>query len=230
VHRGNGEGSITVLAASSLTEAFTEIDKAFERKHPDTNVTFSFNASSTLATQVEQGAPADVFASADEATMARLVDGDLVEGDPVRFARNRLAIAVEPGNPKKIKTLADTVESDVTLVLCAAEVPCGKLALDAYEKAGIDVPRVPTGANVKDTLAKVSLGEADAAVVYVTDVKAAKGDVGSVRIPPDENVVATYPIAPLADAPNPIAAKAFVVFVSSKAGRRILERFGFLPS
>lgn len=223
------EGAVTVLGASSLTEAFTAIGKAFERKYPDASVTFSFNSSSTLATQIEQGAPADVFASADEANMTRLEDAGLVAaGDGQVFARNRLAIAVEPGNPKKIKTLADTVADDVILVLCAPEVPCGKFALEAYGNAGIDVPQVPTGVNVKDTLAKVALGEADAAIVYVTDVKAAKGDVDGVKILTSQNVVARYPVAPLADAPNPVAAKAFALFVDSKAGQRILRRFGFL--
>jgi len=222
-------GTVTVLAASSLTEAFTVIGTAFERTYPDATVTFSFNSSSTLATQVEQGAPADVFASADEANMMRLEDAGLVgqAGDPFVFARNRLAIAVEPGNPEKIKTLADTVADDVILVLCAPEVPCGTFALEAYGNAGIDVPRVPTGVNVKDTLAKVALGEADAAIVYATDVKAAKGDVDGIKIPGSQNVVARYPIAPLADAPNGAAAKAFVRFVDEQ-GQRILRRFGFL--
>lgn len=223
------EGTVTVLAASSLTEAFTAIGTAFERKYPDVTATFSFNSSSTLATQVEQGAPADVFASADEANMTRLEDAGLVgDGDGAVFARNRLAIAVEPGNPKKITTLADTVARGVTLVLCAPEVPCGKFALEAYGNAGIEVPQVATGANVKDTLSKVALGEADAAVVYVTDVKAAKGDVDGVKIPSAQNVVARYPVAPVAGAPNPVAAKAFALFVESKAGQKILRRFGFL--
>jgi molybdate transport system substrate-binding protein len=144
------------------------------------------------------------------------------------FARNRLAIAVAPGNPKTIKTLGDTLASDVTLVLCAPEAPCGKYALEAYANAELHVPTVPTGANAKDTLAKVTLGEADAAVVYVTDVRSAGDDVDRVTIPAAENVIATYPIAPLASAANGPAAKAFALFVESKVGQRILKRFGFL--
>jgi len=227
---GKVTGAVTVFAASSLTESFTAIGQKFERKYPGTDVTFSFNSSSTLATQIQQGAPADVFASADIENMHALVKSEDVDTDgSLEFARNRLAIAVEPGNPRKITTLADTVKADVTLVLCAPEVPCGKFARQAYENAGVALPEVPTGANVKDTLTKVTLGEADAAVVYVTDVKAAKGDVTGVKIPDRQNVVATYPIAPLTAASNLVAAKAFAQYVDSKAGQKILRRFGFLP-
>jgi molybdate transport system substrate-binding protein len=222
-------GTVTVLAASSLTEALTAMEQPFERKYPDVDLTFSFGSSSTLATQIEQQAPVDVFASADEPNMQRLVDDELVEEGAAKvFARNRLAIAVAPGNPQKIKTLADTVAEDITLVLCARDVPCGKYALRAYEQAGINVPPVPTGASTKDTLAKVTLGEADAAVVYVTDVRAAKDDVDGVKIPREDNVIAIYPIAPLVGAPNPAAARAFIRYVDSKAGRKALKRFGFL--
>lgn len=223
-------GTVTVLGASSLTEAFTEIAERFEHKYPDATVVFSFNSSSTLVTQVQQGAPADVIATADESSMRQLRNGGQVaKGSPlVLFARNRLAIAVAPGNPMKIKTLADTLDPDVTLVLCAPEAPCGKYALEAYAKADLAAPSVPTGANAKDTLTKVALGEADAAIVYVTDVKAAHGDVQGVKIPDATNVTARYPIAPIVGADIPIGAKAFVVFLESKAGQRILRRFGFL--
>jgi molybdate transport system substrate-binding protein len=236
MHQGRHQGrqitgDVTVLAAASLTEAFNEIGELYEQRHADTDVTFSFSSSSTLATQIEQGAPADVFASADHTTMDKLVDADLVgAGAPETFARNRLAIAVEPGNPERISTLADTVADDVTLVLCAPAVPCGKYALEAYAKAGTEVPAGPTGANAKDTLTKVSLGEADAAVVYVTDVLAAGDDVDLVRIPARDNVVATYPLAVVDDAPNVRAAKAFVQLVRSRVGQRILRSYGFLPA
>lgn len=222
------EGSITVFAASSLTDAYTRIGKDFERGNRDTTITFSFNASSTLATQIQQGAPADVFASADNANMQNVADE--VVGTPKTFARNRLAIAVEPGNPLRIKTLADTVADNVILVLCAPEAPCGKFALDAYRKAGVPVPNsVPTGENVKAALSKVFLGEADAAVVYVTDVQAAKGDVKGVAIPDNQNVIAAYPIAALKSSENVELAKEFVKYVRSAAGRKTLQRFGFLP-
>jgi molybdate transport system substrate-binding protein len=223
-------GSLTVFAASSLTEAFTAIGKSFERRYPRAHVTFSFNASSTLVTQIEQGAPADVFASADTATMQQLLDGGRVaDHGSLVFTKNRLEIAVERGNPRHIRTLADTVKSGTTLVLCAPEVPCGKFARQAYAKAKVHLPDVPTGANVKDTLTKVTLGEADAAVVYITDVRAAKGSITGVKIPDTQNVVATYPIAPIVGASNPVTAKAFALYVDSSADQRILRRFGFLP-
>jgi molybdate transport system substrate-binding protein len=225
----NVKGSVTVLAASSLTETFTKVGRAFEHRHPRSDVTFSFNSTATLVTQIQQGAPADVIASADDANMQKLVDGGQVaRRASVVFARNRLEIAVEPGNPKHIETLADTLKPGVTLVLCAPEVPCGKYALEAYGNAGLAAPSVPTGANAKDTMSKVSLGEADAAVVYVTDVKTAKGDVDGVTIPSNDNVIATYPIAPVSGAANLAGAKAFAQYVTSKPGQRTLRRYGFL--
>jgi molybdate transport system substrate-binding protein len=224
------KGDITVLAASSLTEAYTQLGHDFEKAHHGTTITFSFNASSTLVTQIQQGVPADAFASADEANMDKLVTGGQVTAKPTVFARNRLAIAVAPGNPKHITSLADTVKTGMTLVLCAPEVPCGKFAVQAYGNAGVTLPAVPYAANVKDALSKVALGEADAAVVYVTDVKVAKGDVTSVKIPTADNVVAVYPAAALDSSPNPGLAKAFVKYLVSKVGQATLRRFGFLPA
>ena len=224
---GRFKGEVTVFAASSLTEAFSAIAERFEREYPGSEVTLSFNSSATLVTQIEQGAPADVIATADEETMQRLVDGGQVAANTHRvFARNRLAIAVEPGNPEHIRSLADTLDSDITTVLCAPEVPCGKLANAAYRKAGLDAPVGPTASNAKDTLAKVQLGEADAAVVYITDAKAAD-DVDFVRIPNRDNVTARYPIAPIVEGRG-AGAKAFIKLVDSSVGRRILRRFGFL--
>jgi molybdate transport system substrate-binding protein len=221
-------GSITVFAASSLTEVFNQLGKDFQKRYRNTSVTFNDNGSNVLETQIEQSAPADVFASADTANMDKLVGAGDVSGKPVVFARNLLEIAVEKGNPKKIKTLADTVKPGVQLVLCAPVVPCGKFALQAYQRAGVTVPQVPTEQNVKDTLSKVSLGEADAALVYVTDVKAAKGQVTGVPIPSAENVVASYPIAVVKAAPNAATARAFVSYVTSTTGRATLVKFGFL--
>jgi molybdate transport system substrate-binding protein len=222
-------GTTTVLAAASLTEAYIVLGERFEKKYPDATVELSFGSSATLVTQVQMGAPADVIATADTSNIERLVDtGQVEESAPIVFARNKLAIAVADGNPKKIKGLADTLDPDVTLVLCAPEAPCGKYALEAYDNAGLPAPAVPTGANAKDTLAKVELGEADAAVVYVTDVRAATGDVVGVGVAPAENVIAIYAIAPIVGAPNPVGAKAFSVFVQSKASQKVLRRFGFL--
>ncbi|MCJ7439215.1 MAG: molybdate ABC transporter substrate-binding protein [Acidimicrobiia bacterium] len=221
-------GSITVFAASSLTDAFTKLGRDFQRSHPDTTISFSFNASSALATQIDEGAPVDVFASADATNMKKVVDAGAIGGRPVVFARNRLEIAVEPGNPLEIHSLADTVKSDVTLVLCAAVVPCGRYALDSYAKAGVQVREVPTAENAKATLAKVALGEADAAVVYVTDVAAAKNDADGVAIPERENVVAAYPIGVVKDTQNRALARAFSDYVTSSRGRRTLRHFAFL--
>ena len=221
------EGSITVLAASSLTEAFTRLGRTFERRNPGVEVQLNFSASALAATQLIEGAPADVFASADQTTMTRVVDEHLVAGAPTLFARNRLAIAVEPGNPRHIRELADTVKSDRILVLCAREAPCGRYARQACRRSGVSLPEVATVESAKAAIAKVELGEADAAVVYVTDVRAAGPRVDGVTIPKADNVVAHYPIAVLRDSDDAAAARAFVRFVMSATGRGILASFGF---
>ncbi len=218
VEVGQPTGSITVSAGSSLTEAFNQIGRQFQKQHKGTMVTFNFGSSSTLETQIQQGAPVDAFASADTTNMDKLVAAGDASGKPVVFARNLLEIAVAKGNPKKIKTLADTLKPGVQLVLCAATVPCGKFALQAYQLAGLTVPKVPTGQDVKATLSNVSLGSADAAIVYVTDVKAAKGHVAGVLIPAAQNVVATYPIPVVRSSSNAATAQAFVKYVASPAG------------
>jgi molybdate transport system substrate-binding protein len=220
-------GSITVSAASSLTEAFNRLGTDFERKYRGTSVTFNYGASNVLETQIEQGAPVDVFAAADTATADKLAAARQVVGRPIVFARNRLEIAVAKGNPKRIKTLADTMKAGVQLVLCAAAVPCGKFARQAYANGGITLPEVPTGQDVKDTLSKVRLGAADAAVVYVTDVKAARGQVFGVPIAAARNVIASYPIALVKSASNPNTGQAFISYVTSKAGEATLAEFGF---
>jgi molybdate transport system substrate-binding protein len=221
-------GSITVSAAASLTEAFTQLGRQFQKQNKGTTVSFNFGSSSTLEIQIQQGAPADVFASADITNMDKLAAAGDVSGKPVVFARNLLEIAVAKGNPKKIKTLADTLKPGVQLVLCAPTVPCGKFALQAYQQAGLTVPKVPTGQDVKATLSSVSLGAADAAIVYVTDVKAAKDKVAGVVIPGAQNVVATYPIAVVRSSANAATARAFVKYVASPAGKATLLKFGFL--
>jgi molybdate transport system substrate-binding protein len=222
-------GEITVFAASSLKESFGAIKKDFEKKNPDVTVKFNFDASSNLAAQIQQGAPADVFASADEANLRKTIDSGDVVGPPLVFAKNRLEIAVEEDNPKRIKSLADLAKPDVVLVLCADQVPCGKYAADAFAKAGVEVRPASEEENAKATLAKVSLGEADAAVVYVTDVRAEKGNVSGVKIPDEDNVVATYPTGVVKDGQNLSAAKAWTLFLESAKARKTLEKFGFLP-
>ena len=222
-------GGITVFAAASLTDSFNAIAKQFEKRYPDVSVKFDFDSSSNLAAQIQQGAPADVFASADEANLQKVVDSDDVTATPVVFAKNRLEIAVDKGNPEKIRGLADLDRSGLVVVLCADAVPCGKYATEAFTNAGVSVRPASKEENAKATLSKVSLGEADASVVYVTDVKATKGDVTGVKIPDRQNVVATYPIAAVKDTQNSAAAEAWVQFVQSKAAQSTLRKLGFLP-
>jgi molybdate transport system substrate-binding protein len=222
-------GEITVFAAASLTGSFDAIAKQFEKKYPDVDVKTDYDASSNLATQINQGAPADVFASADEDNLKKTVDAGTVTPPPVVFARNRLEIAVEKGNPKKIRRLADLRKSGTVVVLCADQVPCGKYAAESLAKAGVTVTPASKEENAKATLTKVSIGEADASIVYLTDVKAARGTTTGVRIADKVNVIATYPMAIVKDSRNATAAKAWVQFVMSRAGQKTLQSFGFLP-
>jgi molybdate transport system substrate-binding protein len=223
-------GEITVFAAASLTESFDAMAKQFQKKYPDVSVRVNYDASSNLATQINQGAPADVFASADAGNLQKAIDAGTVTPPPVVFAKNRLEIAVEKGNPKKIKGLADLQESGLVVVLCADQVPCGKYAAESLAKAGVSISPASKEENAKATLSKVSIGEADASIVYVTDVKASKGTTSGVKIADKVNVIATYPMGVVKDSQNATAAKAWVQFVTSKAGQKTLTRFGFLPS
>jgi molybdate transport system substrate-binding protein len=222
-------GEITVFAASSLTESFDAIAKQFEKKYPDVTVKFNYDASSNLATQINQGAPADVFASADQDNLQKTIDSGAVTPPPVVFTKNRLEIAVEKGNPKKIKGLADLQKSGLIVVLCADQVPCGKYAAQSLAMAGVTVSPASKEENAKATLSKVSIGEADASIVYVTDVKASKGTTSGVKIADKQNVVATYPMGVVKESQNATAAKAWVQFVKSKDGQKTLRKFGFLP-
>jgi molybdate transport system substrate-binding protein len=209
--------SINVFAASSLTDAFTALGEQFEAANPGSEIEFNFGSSSDLVTQIDEGAPVDVFASADEANMQKVADESVV------FARNRLAIAVEPGNPLGIEGLEDLADADVKVVLCASEAPCGKYADQILESAGVEVTPVSREANVRDTLGKI--GEADAAIVYVTDVRA-NDAIEAIEIPDDQNVITTLPIVALDDSE---IADAFVDYVTSADGQAILtEDFGFL--
>lgn len=222
-------GEITVFAAASLTESFDAIAKQFEKKYPDVTVKFNYDASSNLATQINQGAPADVFASADQDNLQKTIDSGAVTPPPVVFTKNRLEIAVEKGNPKKINGLADLQKSGLVVVLCADQVPCGKYAAQALANAGVSISPASKEENAKATLSKVSIGEADASIVYVTDVKASKGTTTGVKIADKQNVVATYPMGVVKESQNATAAKAWVQFVTSKDGQKTLRKFGFLP-
>lgn len=226
---GRLSGPLTVLAAASLTEAFTELGEAFQTEHPEVKVNFSFGASSTLAQQANEGAPADLLATADEANMQKVVDAGTAAGPKV-FARNRLAILVGKGNPKAVAGLADLARPDVVLVLCAPEVPCGRFGAQALATAGVTAGPKSLEENVKGVVSKVTLGEADAAIVYVTDARFAAAQADSVEIPEAGNVVATYPIAALEQSGNALAASAFMAFVLSAEGQATLAKYGFLPA
>jgi molybdate transport system substrate-binding protein len=219
-------GQVTVFAAASLTEAFTTLGARFERQHPGTTVQFSFGPSSGLAEQISAGAPADVLASADTATMDRIVRQGRAARSTV-FATNELEIAVPAGNPAHVQGLADLTRSAVKVALCQPQVPCGSLAAQAFHRAGVTVRPVTLEADVKSVLAKVSLGEVDAGVVYVTDVRAAGDAVTGIPIPAAVNTSTQYPIAALTDAPNAVTASAFVAYVMSDAGRSALAAAGF---
>jgi molybdate transport system substrate-binding protein len=219
-------GTITVFAASSLTSAYTAIAKDFQQAYPGSMVKFSFGGSSTLVAQIQQGAIGDVFASADQPNMQKAVDSGLVAGSPSIFARNRLEIVVAAGNPKHIAALSDLAHSGLVVVLCAPVVPCGRYAIEALLKAGVTVHAASQETDVKAVVSKVALGEADAGIVYVTDVKAAGASVQGVEIPPGVNVVADYPVAVLKDSQNVLLARAFISYLLG-AGQPTLNRYGF---
>ena len=219
------DGDVTVFAAASLTESFEAIGEAFEAIHPDVDVTLSFAASSQLAQQIEEGAPADVFASADVANMDRLVDG----GEPVVFATNALAILVEAGNPLDIDELADLAGDDLIVISCDPAVPIGAYTQRVFADAGVDVEIDSYEENVRAVVSKVLLGEADAGVVYITDVLAAGDEAAGVRIPADVNLVADYPIAVTAETDDAELAQAFVDFVLGDEAQAILAALGFGP-
>jgi molybdate transport system substrate-binding protein len=222
----SGPRELNVFAAASLTDAFTQIGKGFTAAHPDVKVVLNFGGSNDLATQVQQGAPADVFASADTTNMDKVTS---LVGAPQTFARNKLCIAVAPGNPKGITGLADLSRKDLKVVLAAPEVPAGKYADEILGKAGVTVHPVSLEVTVKGVVTKVALGEADAGIVYVTDVSAAKGEVDGVGIPDDQNVTAVYPIATVSAGKLPDDATAFVDYVLSADGQKVLTGDGFLP-
>lgn len=227
-NQGNLSGSVTVFAAASLTESFTALGKRFEAAHPGTDVTFNFGGSDSLAAGITSGAPADVFAAASPRTMKTVTDAGRTAGSPETFVRNRLAIAVPPGNPKKIASLRDLGESGLKVALCDEKVPCGAAARKALDAAGLKLTPVSYEQDVKGALTKVELKEVDASLVYTTDVRSAGGKVDGVEFPEAGQAVNDYPIALLKDAPNTEAAEAFIALVRSGEGRRVLTGAGFL--
>lgn len=222
---GNLKGTITVLAASSLTGTFTILGQQFEKAHPGTKITFSFGASSTLATQATQG-NGDVFASASLKTMKTVSSA----GDALKvsnFASNTMEIATPPGNPAKIASVADLAKSSVKVAVCDPAVPCGSVAQQVFANAKITVKPVSLEEDVKSTLAKIELGEVDAGIVYVTDVNAAGSKVTGIMIPAAENATTLYPISALKGSMNSALAAAFVDYVLSADGQKVLQAAGF---
>lgn len=219
-------GSITVFAAASLQKTFTELGKQYEAAHPGTTIEFSFAGSSDLVTQIQNGAPADVFASADTKNMDKLAGSDL-QGSPADFAKNTLEIAVAPGNPKKITDFKDLTNAGVQVVTCASPVPCGAATEKVEQATGITLKPVSEEQSVTDVLGKVSSGQADAGLVYVTDVKGAAGKVDGVTFKDASSAVNTYPIAVLKESKNPDLAAAFSDYVRSTAGQKVLQAAGF---
>jgi molybdate transport system substrate-binding protein len=226
---GPATGSITVSAAASLTAVFKTVRDGFKAANPGVgDVVFNFDSSSALVTQIQHGAPVDGVATADDVTMTKLTDAELVAGAPVVFARNRLTIVVKKGNPKGIRTLAD-LRSAGTIALCGARVPCGSYADQILDRANVSIPtdKVTRGQNASGTFHAVADGDADAAIVYVTDVTGDRTE--AVAIPDAQNVVATYPFAVVKAAHNPATAEAFLAYLLSPPGQASLQAAGFLP-
>jgi len=224
---GKLSGTVTVFAAASLKESFTALGKEFEERHPGTEVAFNFGGSDTLAASITGGAPADVFAAASGKTMKIVTDAGDTAGTPATFVRNQLEIATLPGNPDKITSLKDLTRSGLKVVLCDETVPCGAAVQKALRSSGLKLTPVSYEQDVKSALTKVELKEADAAVVYKTDVKAAGDKVEGVDFPESAEAVNDYPIALLEDAPNADAAKAFIDLVKSAEGQKVLTEAGF---
>lgn len=227
---GDGERddvTLTVFAAASLTSTFEQLAEVFEEENDGVRVDINFAGSSDLVAQIVQGAPADVFASADVANMDKLTAEDLAAQEPAEFATNVLQIAVPPGNPADISSLQDLAEPGLALVVCAPEVPCGTAALAVAEAAGVTLAPVSEEQTVTDVRTKVASGEADAGLVYVTDVIAAGDDVQGIEFPEAAGVVNVYPIAPVAGSENADLAAAFVELVLSAPGQEVLADAGF---
>ena len=223
----SGPTTLTVYAAASLTETFTELGRLFESDHEGVEVTFAFGGSSDLVAQLQQGAPGDVLATADAASMRQAVDDDLLGGDPVDFASNTLEIAVPPDNPAGVDSLQDLTVPGVQVVVCAPQVPCGSATGKVEDAAGVDIDPVSEEQSVTDVLDKVRTGEADAGLVYLTDIRAAGDRVRGVRFPESSAGVNTYPIGFLEDGERQHLAREFIELVTGDAGRQVLADAGF---
>jgi len=222
------ESSTTMIfAAASLTASFQELAQAFETSHPGSKIELHCAGTPQLVFQIREGAPVDVFASADEMNMKRIVEMGKTVTTPAVFARNRLTIVTAKGNPLEIRALADLDRPDLRVVLCGPTVPAGRYARQALAQAGVVVKSLSDEPSVKAVVSKVQLGEVDAGVVYSTDAVSARDQVDAVAIPDDYNVDCAYPIVPLLAGANRRGGEAFVAFVTSEAGQMILQRYGF---
>jgi len=224
---GGAPRVLNVFAAASLTDAFTAVGARFEADNPGVEVRLNSAGSSDLAQQIVNGAPADVFAAANESTMKTVADAGLVDGQPTVFATNVLQIATPPGNPKGVASFADLARPDVAVVVCAPQVPCGAATERIEQATGVALSPVSEEPDVRSVLGKVSTGNADAGLVYVTDVRSARGSVEGVSFPESDRAVNSYPIAALTDAPEPELARSFVELVTGEFGREALEDAGF---
>ncbi|HVQ52849.1 MAG TPA: molybdate ABC transporter substrate-binding protein [Mycobacterium sp.] len=220
-------GHVIVFAAASLKKTFTDIGEQFKTDNPGASVEFSFAGSSDLVTQLTQGAPADVFASADTKNMDKAAQAGLLAGDPVNFASNTLTIAVAPGNPKKIASFKDLTQQGLNVVVCAPQVPCGSATQKVEQATGVTLNPVSEESSVTDVLNKVTTGQADAGIVYVTDAIGAGDKVAAVAFPEAAGAVNTYPIAVLKGSKNPELARKFVDLVNSESGQKVLNAAGF---
>lgn len=227
---GTPTGSeVVVFAAGSLRDAFIEIGNQFQAEHPGVIVRFNFAGSSDLVAQLQQGAPADVFASADEANMAKAVNAGVTAATPETFATNTMEIAVPTDNPAEVERFADLAADDLQVVVCAPQVPCGAATVQVERKTGVDLAPVSEELSVTDVLGKVINGQADAGVVYATDVQGAADEVTGVAIPVADNAVNTYPITVLRDAAAPEPAEQFQTWVLGPRGQKVLADAGFGP-
>ena len=222
--------SLRIAATSSLTEVFNDIGEQFMLANPDITIAFNFASSSDLALQISQGLPADVFASADVKNMAKVTDADLLHGQPIAFATNSLEIVVEKGNPLNIDSLAQIATPGLLFVTCPIEVPIGAYTAEVLRNAGVTVAPASLEENVKGILTKVALGEADAGIVYRTDILAAGNSVTGVPIADNVNVTTKYLIGALRDSQNQDASQRFIIFLSSEQGQKIFSQFGFGPA
>ena len=220
-------GELTVFAAASLTDSFNRLAEDFESEHRGVAVTVNYGGSSGLVQQLIEGAPADVFASADEKNMAKLTDAGLDGGQPLAFATNTLTIVVPAGNPAGVESLADLQRDGVDLVTCAPEVPCGNATQKVEEANGVDLTPVSEENAVTDVLGKVTSGQADAGIVYVTDAESAGDEVGTVELPGADAAVNTYPIVTLEDSEHPQLARRFEDLVTGERGQEVLREAGF---